>query len=351
MNSGQLKALSNRFGFSQGFLADQLGKHRCTVNRWMNGKYAIPQVAEMAIKLLISSHEWRPGARRKRNRFVPPALRDRTCPGCGGVLWWPHARGIRRKGVAVKVYPARCKARTENPSACGITSVYFDAQGNQLTALPRYAPRDFKKLPFDRPLCSECCLKMRSGKTATKRVVTEKGRVCDEKVWGFYCDGDRYGKPSHRLVTTYTNSKGGPVIVARGKHRKLAELPFGLRTRYPSCCGKPMARQAKYMSKTGKRTWWFLCRTCGGQRSFNDSGKPHTPYHYGTGPRTERKCPECGRRLSRARKPKHPMLERFACRNYDLRHDKRHFYYHYRNGRRYELFGTGSRWEARPVTE
>ena len=217
--------------------------------------------------------------RRHRNLIVPRSLTAKKCAECGGDFDFPWSKGTKFKGVQGLVYPARCKAHQLDPIRCSVTTVYFDKLGNRIE-VPRFAPRKLKRLPYERPNCPQCGLGMGLAAKATKRIVTSSGHVQDESVQGFRCEGGRWNKVRHPRSSVYCNSKGGPVQVVKGKHKKLSQLPVTLLKSYPHCekCGKLMARQAgPYKSRSGQRTWWFRCHRCGKSRGFDDSGKLHTP--------------------------------------------------------------------------
>jgi hypothetical protein len=140
------------------------------------------------------------------------------------------------------IWIGRCKTHLENLSACARTSVVFDRLGREINHVPRFSPRAFTTLGFDRPECPICKSLLKTGKLAT-RMVVRAGKISEEKVLRLYCDGGRWGKPKHAMKTRYVNSKGGEETVPRGKHRRISEMPVRLRENYPICCNKPMARQ------------------------------------------------------------------------------------------------------------
>jgi hypothetical protein len=108
-----------------------------------------------------------------------------------------------------------------------------------------------------------------------------------------------------------------------------------------------LARQARpYISKSGKRVWWFRCRVCKKNKGFNDAGKPHVRYNFGR--RTIHECAGCRKPMVKAGRPKTaPKLQRYACNNYRLKHKNRVRYFHLKNG--YEYKRVGNRWEPLPV--
>lgn len=351
MSLDAIRTMLRRAGVTNSQLGVALGIDRSTVNKLLHGVYPMRPVYDYAIRWHLAQLDQSPrklAVRRKRNLLIPKAVAEKKCPECGRDLDFPCSRGIRRRGVRCLVYPARCKTHQMDPAACSVTTIYLDKDGNQIE-VPKFAPRDPKPLPYVRPSCPQCGLHMELGKMATMRTTTSKGEVRDEKVQGFDCVGGRWGKPKHKANTVYCNSKGGQVQVAKGKHKKLSELPIGLRRNYPKCpkCGKPVARQVRpYITKKWGRIWWFRCRACRINRGFYDSGKPHLP-HEG---RRIRPCPECGEDLVKAKEAeKFSKCQAYVCRNYAVPHKPRKFYVHLQNGRMYIAVGRGSHWELKAV--
>ncbi len=334
MTPQELSTTVGRSGLSQGKFAAQLGVDRSTLNKWMRGASPIPAIADWAIRGWIALNQ-RPAPRRKKNTRVPKPLSVKACPECGGALWFPHSRGEKRRGIEGRVYSAVCKTHKENRAACSVTMLHFDAQGSLLKNIPKFSPRPFKKLSFKRPRCPECGMEMLSTRPATCLTLISKGEMRKGKVLGFVCKGGRWNKPKHKPRTVYTNKKGGIQQVHKGAVRKFHELPIQLRQNFPKCCGKPLTRERHYFNcRLQKRLWGFRCRTCGKQKWFDDSAKPHTPYQ--TNPRGRRQCPHCGKNLKRGEQPKaHPELLHLVCNRSGVPHEKRGWYFHRKNGCEY----------------
>jgi hypothetical protein len=294
------------------------------------------------VRGLLANSTWKPGVRRKRNLLIPAALREKSCQNCGGDLWFPVSRGEKRKGLG-RMWRGLCKTHLQNPLACPRTSIVFDKRGQEIRDLPRFAPRPFKKLNFDRPECPICKSPMKTG-NRSRRMVSRGRKVREDTVQRLYCDGGRWGKPRHPLQTIYVNGKGGIEVVPRGKHKRISDLPGGLRENYPFCCNKPMARQARYKTvRSGLRIWYFRCHVCSKQQAFDEAGRRHEPYVFAG--RKIRTCPDCGNRLVKARSSKtEPMLIRYTCKHYDASHTRSVWYFHRKNGRMYVLVKRGSRW-------
>ena len=159
MTGQELEAIYGGLGVSQGMFAAQVGLTRPTMNRYLHsGSKWIPVVITNSVRWVLEHTNWKPLSRRKSNFRLPPALRNKKCPGCRGSLWWSRSKGEKRRGIKGHVFTAHCKAHQLASVVCPVTSVYFDNRGNQLQ-VPRFAPRPFKQLPFERPRCPDCALR------------------------------------------------------------------------------------------------------------------------------------------------------------------------------------------------